>query len=167
MRCLYGGSELFYAEDDGTDIVPLLKTKLVFFFKKDKFPDGVRYENLSDLSDQRIGDLRGSPQVEIFKENGIKIEFANEIIQNFKKLEANRVDLIICSDLSGLQIVKDFFPDSIDDFDMTEESLYIIDDGIIFLKEKEEMVNKFKKGLEVIKENGTYQKIVDKYYNLK
>ena len=158
-----GASQLF-SNEEGGDIIPLLRTKLVFFYKKDKFPDGVKYNVLSDLNNLKIGDLRGTPLLPLFERMGMKIEFANEIVQNFKKLEADRLDLIVCTDLTGYQILNDFFQDSIDDFDMTEEPLCIIDDGIILLHENKEIFKKLEAGLFKIKKNGIYNKIIDKYF---
>lgn len=75
---------------------PIYRMEMVFFYLPERFPDGLHWEEISDLSRYRIGISPGSSYGSVIDgaiENGtLKADFATDA-QNALKLAAGRIDL--------------------------------------------------------------------------
>ncbi|MBN2429223.1 MAG: transporter substrate-binding domain-containing protein [Deltaproteobacteria bacterium] len=151
-------------KDHLVETVELINANIVFFFKRERFPDGLSYEKLSDLKKYKIGSLIGSSTLPLFEKAGINAELVAELEQNFKKLNLGRIDLTVAIDLTGWNIIKDLFPDSANNFSTVKKPLIQLKTGLIFHKEQHDSLQTFKKGLDIILKNGTYHEIVERYY---
>ena len=150
--------------DQSVEMVDLIAVKIKFFYKKEKFPDGLSFEHLSDLKAYKIGSVRGSSTLPILQQAGIEAELVTQIEQNFKKMNTGRIDLTVAVDLSGWMILNELYPDAVDAFSMIEQPLLSLQAGLIFHKKDSQMQQTFKKGLGIILDNGTFYAIVQKYY---
>ena len=164
---LLGTSQWFSEEDQNTriDSVNLLKIDFKIFYKKKRFPDGLNYEKLEDLKDYKIGNVRGSSTLPILEDADLNIELVGLVKQNFHKLHTDRIDLVVAVELTGWMFLKELYPDSFDDYAATDKNIYTANIGLVFRKENKEAIKQFKKGLIEIIENGTYETLINEYYN--
>lgn len=151
-------------KDHLVEAVDLITANIVFFYKKERFPDGISYEQLSDLKNYKVGSIRGSSTLPLLEKAGITTELVAELDQNLKKLDAGHIDLTVAIDLTGRNMLKKIFPDSADDFSIVEKPVLSIMTSLAFLKEQSGPLQSFKKGLDTILENGTFYEIVERYY---
>ncbi|WP_320176268.1 transporter substrate-binding domain-containing protein [Maridesulfovibrio sp.] len=145
---------------------PLHSTREVLFYMKSKFPDGLKFNSLSDLKTYVIGGTAGYWYEKAFKEAGLKVDYVSDTKTSFKKLERGRVDLIPENELVGWTIIKEMFPGQENKFGATTDTTRSGQMYVIFSKDKAELVTMFNEGLKKIKSDGIYSAILKKY-NLK
>ncbi|MBU3916129.1 transporter substrate-binding domain-containing protein [bacterium] len=125
------------------------------------------YKKLEDLCPARLGILRGSFYVDRFKPiTCLRQDLANSMIINIKKLMGNRVDLIIDSKDSILYILNKEFPDKANSIEpvyppFEKDKIYTV-----FSKKNpnyKQIVTDFDNGIQLIKKDGTYKKILKKH----
>ena len=144
--------------------VDLLTANIVFFYKKDRFPNGISYETLSELKRYKVGSIRGSSTLPLLEKAGITTELVAELDQNFNKLDAGHIDLTVAVDLTGRNILKKLFPDTANNFATVKKPVLSIVTSLAFAKEKSGPMQIFQKGLNKILENGTFYEIIERYY---
>lgn len=142
------------------DLVPI---NFVFFYRKDLFPQGFTYAQLNELKPYRIGNVRGSSTLAVLAQHQLNQEVISDIEQNFKRLNAGLIDLVVSVDLSGWTILKKLYPERYKDFAMSK-SFYSSSASIMFLTENTALIERFRAGLKQIVENGRYNEIIDRYY---
>lgn len=152
----------FYCSDTS-----VMKSQYVFFHLKT-----LRMKNwkeLSDLKDYRIGITRGyfySPTfLKLKDEHGLIIDEAKSDSQNFKKLLRRRIDIFPIDIVPGYSILRKNFS-SAHRRSITNHYKVIFENHskLLFPKSKKESVKlkeEFEKGLKILKEQGT----IDKMYN--
>ncbi len=146
------------------EAVDMLYVNIVFFYKNERFPDGISYERLSDLKQYKVGSIRGSSTLPLLDKAGITYELVAELDQNFKKLDAGHIDLTVAVDLTGMNIVKKLFPDSFNRFSIVRKPILSLTTSMAFAKEKIYPLQTFKNGLDIILKNGTFYEIIERYY---
>jgi polar amino acid transport system substrate-binding protein len=82
------------ANDKLYNMKPIINCSVVFFYKKSKFPKGLPFNELKDLKQYSIGIVRGAPTIKKFEDAGLTLDLVRNEALNFKKLQANRVDLV-------------------------------------------------------------------------
>jgi polar amino acid transport system substrate-binding protein len=150
--------------DAQVDKVDILMMNFVLFYKKDRFPDGVSFDRLSDLSPYTIGAIRGTFMTRSFEEAGLNISYCTQLDHNIMKLEAGRVDLAVTVQLAGWQIIRDRYPDEINTFASVEKPLLREPLSLMFRKEDHQLRADFLRGLKKIVANGMYETILVKYF---
>ncbi|SJL84009.1 Cystine-binding periplasmic protein precursor [Vibrio palustris] len=127
--------------------------------------DNFSYSNLSSLKGKTVGIVRGyAYDPDFMKEPSIKRPESIDIETNIKKLKNNRVDLTIEDKIVALSTIKrlNMSPgDFIFSQPISKKSLYVTI-GISNPNGKKYM-NAYEKGLQIIKKNGTFDKILSKY----
>ncbi|MBI5550822.1 MAG: transporter substrate-binding domain-containing protein [Desulfobacterales bacterium] len=151
-------------KDHLVEAVDLLTANIVFFYKTERFPDGIAYEQLSDLRKYKVGSIRGSSTIPLLEKAGIPTELVAELDQNFKKLDAGHIDLTVAIDLTGRNIIKRLFPDSANNFSFVKKPVISIMTSMAFPKGQNGPLQLFRKGLDIILANGTFYKIIERYY---
>ena len=139
----------------------LNKSENVFFKKKEN--DHKYSGKLIDLKGLTIGVTKGYDYGNEFMNSKLfKLNYSNRDITGFKKVDRGTVDLFICDKLVGLFQLKknkirkiDFIPFIYSKFDMY----------LAFAKKKNYniIVKEFEKALKSLKEDQTYNKILNKY----
>ncbi len=131
--------------------------------------DRSRFESLDDLVGKSIGLVRGYSYTPAFWSFVKKNASYEEVVgdeQNFKKLHADRVDVIIAELGNGMHIVKELELKGI----IPIEKYLIKTDGlfIIFNKKNVEkkFVEKFSNELRKLKREDLYLKFYEEYFNL-
>ena len=129
-----------------------------FFTTSDK-----NLNSIDDLNNGRVGVVTGTTY-----HNALEtIDSVSEIMQfesdvdNIMALEQGRIDGLVTGRFVGLQAPEKFNVDLVP----SGEMLYLEEIGIAIRKEDEELLEAVNTALMTIIEDGTYQKISDKWFN--
>ncbi|TCS41621.1 substrate-binding periplasmic protein [Reinekea marinisedimentorum] len=145
------------------DRVDILNLNFVFFYKRQRFPQGIQYQQLEELNNYSIGNVRGSVTTELVTDADLKVHYLTEIEQNFLMLESGRIDLAIAVEFTGWHIIQENFPGRQDEFAATEQSMFSYPVSFIFSKTDTVLKEAFKKGMNHIYTNGRYTEILKNY----
>lgn len=150
----------------------LINVKTVFFYLEKKI-EKLKFEKYEDLKEYRIGGVLGYWYEETLNKAGLSLDLVASDEQNIKKLLAGRIDVAIMTDIGGWYLIQNQFPDYLKQFKTTDYNLpwQKLNDkesvSCLIVSKKNtngsEIIDKFNKGLNKIKKNGKYQKIMDKY----
>lgn len=144
---------------------PVASQKMVFFYMKDNLGDW-DYADLDQLKKIKVGGSEGYTYVEIFKNAGIKAEYAPDIENSLKKLVHGRLDVVPESQLVGWQTIKTKLPSYEEKIANSKTPLFVKPLHLMVSKQNadgQELIDAYEKGLEAIKASGLYQKILDEY----
>ncbi|CAM3794510.1 Bacterial extracellular solute-binding proteins, family 3 [Vibrio aerogenes CECT 7868] len=147
------------------DNVDILNMNFVLFYKRQRFPDGFSFSQLSGLSPYTIGNVRGSATTRIVERAGLNVSYASRIVQNLRKLEAGRIDFAIAVDLAGWQIIHEHFPDKMHEFATIKQPILTVPLAVIFRKEDQVLKDKFIHGFQQLIASKRYIQILQKYYH--
>lgn len=141
---------------------PIFAEKTILFFVKEKHPN-FDWKTFEDLREYKIGTVLGyfygSEFEQAVKNKIFKTQEAPKEKLNFLKLSVNRVDLVPASEAVGWKIIKENFPERMNEFDahpksLKEESSYHLIITKRIGKEGEDLISKFNSGLKKLKESG-------------
>ncbi len=140
---------------------PIATTEVVFFKRTE---DDIKYSNLEDLKPYKIGTGFGYGYPEQFvKADYLKKIEAYELKTNITRLLHKRIDLIIGSRKAILFYLKQKYPDKINSLEILGNPLETLPLYVLFSKKKpdyKQKIEDFNRGLKMIKEDGTYHKIM-------
>jgi len=143
---------------------PIAATEVVFFKRTE---DDIKYSKLEDLKPYKIGTGFGYGYPEKFvKADYLKKIEAYELKTNIRRLLHNRIDLIIGSRKAILFYLKKEYPDKINSVEVLGSPLETMPLYVLFSRKRpnyEQKVKDFNRGLKMIKEDGTYYKIMKKH----
>lgn len=155
--------EFFYFFSDS-----ILVTKTLWFYLKNnkKVPDS--YSSFRELKYLKIGGCLGYSTNRILEANNLtdNLELVSNEEQNLRKLINKRVDVIYLDELVGEKLINDKFPSVIGKITTMETPVEV--SGVHLLtskknKQGKEIIEKFNKGLEKIREDGTYHELLKKF----
>lgn len=168
--CALGGAVLFAAPEVARQVRiggVLQYVAQTFVFDRRHFPSGLPYTRLEQLRGYRIGALYSSGIMRLLENTGGLALSQNSSHEGLaKQLHAGRIDLWATVDLTGRFYMNKLFPDDAAYFDHTASfnrgdvsfvCSRLADPEGVYLE-------KFADGLARIKRNGTYMKIMAKYY---
>ena len=164
-----GNPAFFINNQDFNSIIPIIVYHMSFYYySNDKNKKHIKIESLHDLKGSKIGVLKGSLiNLLFFKNQGIVFVTSYSQESLFKKLRLKRVDYVIEVEFVGEFTINKLFPSQKDNF----KSIKIQSNHnpiAIMLAEDEKDVDiitkKYREGLEKIIENGTYQRVINKYF---
>ena len=168
--CGIGGSVLFAAPEVADKVSvsePLQFVSQVFMYSSKRYPEGIDFSDLEDMSDYTIGVLNGSGVMRVLERNRLLSLVPNVTHEGTaRQLHAGRVDVWGIVDLTGLMYMKKLFPAEYRDYKLTK-SFNLGDVSVVFSKirdKDDEYSAKFRDGLAIIKGNGTYIRVMAKYY---
>ncbi len=144
---------------------PLAVQKMVFFYLKSKHP-GWDYTDLNALKRLKVGGSLGYSYVQLFEDAGIKASYAPTIEHSLKKLISERIDVAPESQLVGWNTIKEKFSSDADKIASSETALFKKPLYLMVSKnhpQGKELFDAFEKGFKMIKDNGRYRQILDKY----
>jgi polar amino acid transport system substrate-binding protein len=142
---------------------PYLYLSVVAFYPKAKYPTGLGLKGVADLKGKIVGAVRGTGSVLVLQKAGATVDIADDKDLLMKKLVAGRYDIAVIADLTGLYSLQTL--NKIDDFGY--EPLYSSPLDLMFSKANPGSVDlkaKYNSGLAKIKADGTFMKILRKYY---
>jgi len=157
----------YYTEERATKFAysdPIAATEIVFFKRTE---DDIKYSELEDLKPYKIGTgfEYGYPEKFLKADYLQKIE-AYELKTNIARLLHKRVDLIIGSREAILFYLKLEYPNKIQFVEILGKPLEKLSLYVPFSKmtpDYKQKVEDFNRGLKMIREDGTYQKIMKKH----
>ncbi|MEH6446285.1 MAG: ABC transporter substrate-binding protein [Oceanospirillaceae bacterium] len=134
------------------------------FFYNTLYNKDIKFEQLSDLKELRIGAVRGNDYTSLFKNTGLNLFLVNNAKQLIDMLQRNRLDLIAINRRSGWSLINRFYPSQKNSFATLSKPLNK-KHGIHLMISKEfpnalSLTKKFNTGLKNIQYNGTYIEIV-------
>jgi polar amino acid transport system substrate-binding protein len=168
--CGIGGAILFASPEIAPNVTISSVIQYVyqtFLYDTKRFPNGIKYAGLADMTKYKIGVLRGSGIMRFLEATrDLKLE-TNAIHEGTaKQLQIGRVDAWAIVDLTGMMYMKNLFPREAANYRYTKP--FNLGDVSVVFSKKQDPENKyndrFRKGLETIKKNGTYMQIMAKYY---
>ena len=127
------------------------------------------YTNLSYINDLKVVAIRNSASLDVLRKHNFEIVELESIAQSLNFLESGRTDLVVIIDISGLMVIGETYDFDIGkDFDFSKETVIpSFPMGIAFNRKNPRfdfLTKTFKEGLELIKSNGTYMKVLESYY---
>jgi len=157
----------YYTKERATKFAcsePIAATEIVFFKRAE---DDIKYCRLEDLKPYKIGIgfEYGYPEKFLKADYLQKVE-AYELKTNITRLLHKRVDLIIGSREAVLFCLRHEYPDKIDSLEILGDPLETMSLYVLFSKNRpdyKQKVEDFNRGLKMIREDGTYQKIMKKH----
>jgi len=160
-------SPLVIGQDEKPNFIlnenPYFYLSVVAFFPKAKYPSGLGLKSVSDLKGKVVGAVRGTASVGVLQKAGATVDVADDKDQLMKKLAAGRDDIAVIADLTGLYSLQALNKVS----DYGYEPLYASPLDLIFSKANpgsDDLKKKYNSGLAKIKADGTFMKILAKYY---
>lgn len=168
--CGIGGALLFEARDVAQAVTVSTIVNYVtqvFMYDSRKFPAGFSFKRLDDMAKYSIGVLNASGIMKFLeKDKNLKLEPNSGHESTAKQLHLGRIDAWAIVDLTGMMYMKKLFPAEAGNYKYTR---YFNrgDVSLVFSKKMDpdnKYNAKFKEGLAIIKKDGTYMKIVAKYY---
>lgn len=151
---------------DKVQFVHVVEARRVFFYNTTRFPIGVQFKSLKNLKGYKVLALIGGGPLQILTEAGIQVYKVSQLDQGFKMLKLGRGDLLAILELTGIQRLQQMSPDMQTEFAFTKP-YSVAKAGLFFSKSHQHgmyFYNKFTAGLTVIKENGTYDRILKKHF---
>jgi len=138
---------------------------MVFFFLKEKH-QGWDFNGLDELKKFKIAASQGYSYVEIFKNAGVKPIYVDDINQSLKMMIHGRVDLVPESQLVGWQAIKDNYASDASKIVSSNTPLFVKPLYLMVSKshpDGETLLKEFEKGFKIIRENGTFKKLLDEH----
>lgn len=140
---------------------PFTETRTVFFALRE-----IPFEKLEDLQGLSIGGSRGTFYEQLFLDAGLTVDWANDEETSFKKLFAERVDVVAVAEVVGWEIIKTNHADRQGEIVVLSQSLQSTQNAIMVSKSypgAAELAKKFNQALQVIRDKGTYGEILASY----
>lgn len=140
----------------------VMKNKEVFFYNKASKFDWETYE---DLKKYNIGGTVGYSSVKLLESEGLKLSVVAKEENNFKKLQAGRIDAVPAGYHVGLKLIsKHLKKNALDTIGIHPKPLTEAGMFILFSKKRpksKQYAEDFKKGLMHLKESGRYDEIMN------
>jgi len=129
--------------------------------------DRFEFNGMESLNGKLVGTVRGYGYSDAFNNStGFLRENGNDLMTNIKKLLRERIDLTLEDEIVARSIIGAEDPQALDQIEFAKTPLSVnpiyVTAGLQNPK-AQEIIGAFNKGLEIIKANGTYDKIYKKY----
>lgn len=145
---------------------PVIFSTGKFFYKKSRFPEGLTFNRFEDLRPYYISGVRGYWYEKDFQAAGLKTEYVQTDEIGFRKLDAERVDLVPTDELVGWMMIRKLFGERASSFAVTEQDLN--KDGMCLMvsrtyPDSKKILRLFNEKLEELKSEPKYDQILSKY----
>ena len=165
-----GGAVLFSSPDVAPNVAVSSVVQYVaqtFMYDGRRYPDGIAYTDIGDMTGYGIGVLRGSGIMRFLEMAPSLHLIPNNIHEgSARQLQLGRIDVWAIVDLTGLMYMRRIFPDEAAYFKQTPP--FNRGDVSVVFSRKMDPDNKyndrFRTGLAAIKADGTYMKLMARYY---
>jgi len=141
--------------------------KFSYYVEAGDSPLTIDYEDIEDLREYRIGVMNGSYFQEQLDKLAIPYETSTTVDQSVHKLKLGRIDFYLDSPAIISAAIKRMYPESISQFKFLPKPFDDEQPYVLLVSRKypdsESLLNRFNTGLRVIKENGTYDRILTRH----
>lgn len=144
---------------------PLLITSVSFFYRRDRLPN-FNYTSLSALKDLKVGGILGYYYIPDFEEAGIDAIYSGSAKQSFQQLDHGWIDVVAEGTIPGWETLKELFPNRYHEFAHAKNPIQVGKQVLMVSKKwlgGRKILGQFNKGLQAIRENGIYEKILEKH----
>ena len=139
------------------------KRTMLFHYSEEPLTLPKTFTDLSELSQYKVGGVRGYYYESVFSEAGVRLSLASSDEQGFRMLRAGRVDLMPALEVVGWNIIHNMFPlEEQANFHVMETPLNV---GYNYLMtsrrypQAEQLLERFNHALHVLELNGVYRKL--------
>jgi ABC-type amino acid transport substrate-binding protein len=141
-------------------------TGMHFFYRKEQFPTGIQYKKLEDLKPYNIGYIQSGSMISLLNKAGLKPQLVKDLVTNCRKLENQRIDTFVATELGGWGAINKQYPNKSNSFAMMPKPIldFIGSGDIIFPSHNKELNKIFNTGLTTLKKTGRYKEILENYY---
>lgn len=147
---------------------PILVGKVTFFHLKSF---DFQWKTLENVKKYKIGGVIGYAVVEIFKDNGIKVEEVPNGELNYRKLLAGRIDAVAEDFFVGYNTINKLFKPEIAALFTHHPKPQEQRDMFMLISKQipngQELADKFDKGLKKLKASGRYDEIIVEFLGIK
>jgi polar amino acid transport system substrate-binding protein len=138
-----------------------------FYYSAGGKKKNIVYSGLKDLRGYKIGGVSGYYYEKQFFNSGIELELVTTEEQDFKKLKSERIDFALAEENIGWHLIRKLFPkEQLGNF-FTLETPYNISDIFLITSKQypdtQRLLTSFNNALKKIKQEGLFQKILDKH----
>lgn len=173
LPCAIGGRVLFEAPEvaEKTRVAATLQyVSQGFLYDDRRYPNGIVFSRLEDMSQYRIGVLFGSGIMRYLERaKGLRLDVNRTHDGSAHQLQRQRVDVWAIVDLTGLMHMQRLFPGEAAHYRYSK-AFNLGDVSLICsrrLDPDDYYGRRFREGLAAIKKNGTYLKLMARYYGSK
>ena len=142
----------------------LYQSEEVFYYQKDTEFD---WYVLSDLKEYSIGGSLGYSHIELLTKAGLKVNTAKTDALNLTKLYKKRIDIFPLDPRVGNYIISSLPNDYKNTIIAHEKALFTSGNYVIVSnsdpKRGQHLIDKFNRGLDIIKQNGVLETILSRY----
>lgn len=168
--CGIGGAVLFSSPEVAPKVTVSSVVQYVtqtFMYDARRYPAGVAYTDIGDMTGYGIGLLRGSGIMRFLEMTPSLNLIPNSVHEgSAKQLALGRIDVWAIVDLTGMMFMRKIYPDEAANFRFTPP-FNRGDVSVVFSKKMDpdkKYNDRFRQGLAAIKANGTYMQLMAKYY---
>jgi polar amino acid transport system substrate-binding protein len=141
-------------------------TGKLFYYKPNFKSKTTTFAKYEDLKPFNIGGVIGYWYVDVFKKANLKTDYAPKEEVTLTKLVEGRVDLIVLDEVQGWTLIKQLYPDKVDQFGVFTKNLN--EDPLFLMVSKKypnskAVLEKFNKGLKSAKDKGLIAAIKKKF----
>lgn len=148
--------------------MPLVTIRNVIFYDSKRYPNDIVWQSPSDLNHYNVGILKGGSSEKMMKKYGLPYDPSNKMELLFKKLMIGRNDLVIISDLAGQNMVDSLYGKGQHTIKISHAQSFStarVGMAVLTSNPKSNAVSvAMHLGLARIYHNGTWQRILQKYY---
>lgn len=146
---------------------PVAECHNVFFYLKGRLGD-FRFKDLEALRRFRIAGTSGHFYEAVFKEKGLRVDYAPGEASGIRKVWTMRADLFAANEVVGRNLVKRIFPNHRNMFGVTRpwNTNFVRVMVSRRFPEAEAYIERFNRGLAAIRANGVYDRISARYSGL-
>jgi len=145
---------------------PLIIFDINFFYLKENFENGIKYEEFDDLKKYRVGGIKGSFYEALFQQIGFEYTSFSNNEELIKAMLLNQIDITPANKYIFRDALVDFVPYKIDSF-IYHPKKFLRQIGYVLFsrmcENSEHYKDEFNRGFINIQNDGTLQKIVEKY----
>lgn len=138
-----------------------------FYYRAPGQPPPRATGELAELKRYRIGGVRGYFYEQLLRDAGIQMEEAVSEEQNFRKLQAGRVDLVAAVDAVGWAVIRrQFTPRQVANFHLLPVPLHVGFNHLmtsIRYPQTDELLVQFNAALATLRRNGAYQRLCEAF----
>jgi polar amino acid transport system substrate-binding protein len=143
---------------------PLFDNRIVFFYRRNRFPDGLEWRRMSDLRQWTIGGVRGYWYEKDLKRSGLKAEYATTVDAAIRMLRIGRFDLLLLSELVGWHGIERMFPEEREAFAILERPYTTVPSWLMVSKtypNSRDLLQRFDQAFRELEQAGRIGYIID------
>ncbi len=149
--------DVFYSE-------PIISSNNLFFYRIDKFPQGIVYDRLEDLKTYRLGGVIGYFYEEMFKQENLTVSYFSTEEKMLRLLYHKRIDLMPLNEQVGWHLIRKQYPQEIGKFATISKPLSSKGLHLIVSKkypDAEKLLKQFNAALHTVKNTPLYKSILN------